>query len=247
MRAGGIQKLLAAVKAGVQGQILGIDQLPVPAGEQSEDQSLPPAAGQHQILAARAGDVLHQILGTGQHKLLPDGLILVGVDGQIVLGVGGGGGVDHHQIMAIAPQGRLGDARHLGGGAFQLLGHKPVSFPLLQHRQPHVEALGAALVEHHRLLGAVSVQVTEQKGAGGVPLPGVFQLGGLPQIIVEGLLHHTQPGRQLRRPQKLLGGGGRTGREKAKGGQHRSQPNCSAHTATPFPWRKPPFLDMHLL
>ena len=210
---------------------------------------------QDQILTAAAGDIFHQILLV---LLLENGgqsAVLIGIHRQIVVILGSG--IAHHQLAAVCIlQLSKADVLHRFGKAFHALAHLPASGIIpLQNGYADIGGLGGG-IQHRRILLTIAVQVLQHKGRKQLALNGIFQLGALPQPVVQGSLQRAIIAGKLRGTQQFLylclfvgrQHGLAAAQHKAQQrAQHQPQPAGSVHTGQPPSGHKKLFSVYHTL
>ena len=158
---------------------------------------------QDQILTAAAGDIFHQILLVLLLQNGGQGAVLIGVHRQIVVILGGG--IAHHQLAAVCIL-QLGkaDILHRFGKTLYALAHLPAFGVIpLQNGNADIGGLGGG-IQHCRILLAIAIQVLQHKGRKQFTLNGIFQLGALPQPVVQGSLQRAVIAGKLRGTQQFL-------------------------------------------
>ena len=116
-----------------------------------------------------------------------------------------GSGIAHHQLAAVRIL-QLGkaDVLHRFGKALHALAHLPASGVVpLQNGYADVGGLGGG-IQHRRILPTVTVQVLQHKGGKQLALNRIFQLGTLPQPVVQGRLQRAVIAGKLRGTQQFL-------------------------------------------
>ena len=208
---------------------------------------------QDQILTAAAGDIFHQILLVLLLQNGGQGAVLIGVHRQIVVILGSG--IAYHQLAAVCIL-QLGkaDVLHRFGKALHALAHLPASGVVpLQNGYADIGRLGSG-IQHRRILLAVAVQILQHKGRKQLALNGIFQLGTLPQPVVQGSLQRAIIAGKFRGAQQFLylclfvGRQQRLAQHKAQQrAQHKPQPAGSVHTGQPPSGHKMLFSVYHTL
>ena len=168
-----------------------------------------------------------------------------------------GGGIAHNQLAAVCIL-QLGkaDVLHRFGKTFHALAHLPASGVVsLQNGHADVGGLGGG-IQHRRVLLTIAVQVLQHKGRKQLPLNGIFQLGALPQPVVQGSLQRTVIAGKFRGTQQFLylclfvgrQHGLTAAQHKAQQrAQHQPQPVGSVHTGQPPSGHKMLFSVYHTL
>ena len=210
---------------------------------------------QDQILTAAAGDIFHQILLVLLFQNGGQGAVLIGVHRQIVVILGGS--IAHNQLAAVCIL-QLGktDVLHRFGKTFHALAHLPASGVVsLQNGYADVGGLGGG-IQHRRVLLTIAVQVLQHKGRKQLTLNGIFQLGALPQPVVQGSLQRAIIAGKFRGTQQFLylclfvgrQHGLAAAQHKAQQrAQHQPQPAGSVHTGQPPSGHKMLFSVYHTL